>query len=388
MPEITDAPVRQSAQSARPTIRRILIISHTYVTRANRGKLGALAARGLDVTVGVPQRWREGVLGRTVEVAWERNSGIEVFPIPCRLGTAETVRFGGRALLALLRDKRPDLIQVEEEPTARSAQQVVRAARGLGLPTLLFTSGNVEPPLSVFARWRRNRTLRSVRGAMAASQAAAALVQRVVPQLPVSVSPQLGVQVPPAPEHAHHEGLAIGCVGRLVPEKGVDTLLHALAENRAHRWHLTVVGDGPDRERLERLASELRLAARVRWVGALPPEEVPKVWPELDVLVLASRGLATWAEPAAHVVAEAMAYEVAVVGTSAGATPEVIGDAGLVVPPDDPLALAAALRRLATGDERRPIAQAGRARALQLFSDDAVAERTLAFWKGLLEPPA
>jgi len=170
----------------------------------------------------------------------------------------------------------------------------------------------------------------------------------------------------------------------LVPEKGVDTLLQALAENRSHRWHLTVVGDGPDRERLERLASELRLAARIRWAGALPPDDVRALWPELDVLVMPARALPTWAEPAAHVVAEAMAYEVAVVGTSAGATPEVIGDAGVVVPPDDPLALSGALRRLASPDQRRPLAQAGRARAMQHFSDDAVAERTLTFWRDLL----
>ncbi|HLB82474.1 MAG TPA: glycosyltransferase family 4 protein, partial [Gemmatimonadales bacterium] len=182
----------------------------------------------------------------------------------------------------------------------------------------------------------------------------------------------------------HHEGVAIGCIGRLVPEKGVDTLLQALAENRAHRWHLTVVGDGPDRERLERLASDLRLAARVRWAGALPPEDVRKLWPELDVLVLPARAMPTWAEPAAQVVAEAMAYEVAVVGTSAGATPEVIGDAGVVVPPDDPLALSGALRRLASPEQRRPLAHAGRARAMQHFSDDAVAERTLTFWRDLL----
>ena len=51
---------------------------------------------------------------------------------------------------------------------------------------------------------------------------------------------------------------------------------------------------------------------------------------------------------------------------------------------NDPLALAAALRRLAAADQRRPLAQAGRARAMQYFSDDAVAERTLAFWKELL----
>src|SRR2546430_5725912 len=86
--------------------------------------------------------------------------------------------------------------------------------------------------------------------------------------------------------HAHHEGLAIGCVGRLVPEKGIDTLLQALAENRAHRWHLTVVGDGPDRERLERLASDLRLPARRRLSRAPPPRGGAKPWAGLGGPVL------------------------------------------------------------------------------------------------------
>ena len=62
-------------------MHRVLIVSHTYVNPANRGKLRALAARGLDVTVGVPQRFREPALGRTVETGWERQTGVEVFPI-------------------------------------------------------------------------------------------------------------------------------------------------------------------------------------------------------------------------------------------------------------------------------------------------------------------
>ena len=170
-----------------------------------------------------------------------------------------------------------------------------------------------------------------------------------------------------------------------MPEKGLDTLLQALAENRGGRWYLWVVGDGPDRERLERMASELRLAARIRWTGALPPEEMTRLWAELDVLVQPSRELPGWAEQSAHAVAEAMAHEVAVIGTGAGATPEVIGDAGAIVPPGDPAALAGALRRLAVTEARRPLAQAGRARVMQLFSDDAVAERTVGFWRQLLQ---
>ncbi|PYO16621.1 MAG: hypothetical protein DMD31_02265 [Gemmatimonadetes bacterium] len=366
-------------------MHRVLIVSPTYLNPANRGKLRSLAARDLEITVGVPERSREAALGRTVEVAWERQNGVEVFPIPVRRwANPEAARFGQRALVSLLRDKRPDVVQIEQEPTTRTCQQVVAVARKLKLPVVLFTLQNVEVPLGWFPRARRRRTLRRLKGAIAGSAGAAALLRTTVPDLPVAVLPQLGVHVPTTLEHALHEGLAIGYVGRLVPEKGLDTLLRALAENRSARWHLWVVGDGPDRERLERIASELRLAARIRWTGALPPEELPKVWAELDVLVQPSRALPDWVEQSAHVVAEAMAHEVAVVGTGAGATPEAIGDAGAIVPPDDPAALAGALRRLANPEVRGPLAQAGRARVMQLLSDDAVAERTVGFWREIL----
>src|SRR2546422_3172071 len=278
-------------------MHRVLIISHTYIPPSNRGKLRALAARGLEVTVGVPQRWRDPVLGSTRELAWERQNGVEVFPLPARHhGDAATLAFGSRALHALLRDKRPDLIQVEEEPTAPAARQVVRAARQLKLPAVLFTHQNVGLPLPWLAGWRRNRTLRRLRGAIAGSDGAAALLRTLIPGLRVGVIPQLGVHVPTQPEHAYHDGLAIGCVGRLVPEKGADNLLQALAENRAHRWHLTVVGDGPDRERLERQASDPPRGARASGAAARAPREGPELWPQLGGRGLAARGLPTGGE--------------------------------------------------------------------------------------------
>jgi glycosyltransferase involved in cell wall biosynthesis len=78
---------------------------------------------------------------------------------------------------------------------------------------------------------------------------------------------------------------------------------------------------------------------------------------------------------------EAMANEVAVLGSDSGVIPELIGDAGVVVPAGNPQALAAALEQLSEPAARRTLAQAARARALRLFSDDAIAERTLEFWR-------
>ncbi len=368
-------------------MKRVLLVSTAYIDPANRGKPRALASRGLDVTVAVPQRWREPQLDRFLETSWERAQGVEVFPVPVRgAGDPATAHFARRALAALVRDKRPDIVQVEEEPDGVLAAQAVAVARAQRVPCVLFTAANTTGGRGLFATWRRRRALRRTVGVLAASGDAAALARSDAGERPMQVLPQLGASVPTSPEHLPHEGLAIGYMGRLVARRGLDTLFEALAANRGERWQLTIVGDGPDRERLESLATQARLAARVRWTGSLPPHRVIALWPELDVLVLPSRPEASWREPTAQVLVEAMAHEVAVIGSDTGAIPETIGDAGLVVPAGDAAALAAALARLADGGVRRPLAQAGRARVMQRYSDDAVAERTIAFWTEVLRP--
>src|SRR5947208_8229298 len=364
-------------------MRRVLVISQTYLQPTHRGKLRALAARGLEVTVAIPQRWREPWFGRPIDVAWERQGGLEVFPLPARgmsKGEVSKAKYGRRALKALLRDRRPDLVQIEEEPNTHAARQVLGAARRLGIPVVLFTHQNVELEQGWWAHWKQRRMLRKLTGLVAGSDLAGTLVRRDAPNLPIAVIPQLGALAPHEPQHVPHEGLAIGYVGRLVPHKGLDILLQALALQRDAKWRLTIVGDGPERERLERLASELRLAARVRWTGGLPTEQVANLWPELDVLVQPSRATHEWREVNGHVLMEAMANEVAVLGTDSGVIPELIADAGLVVRAGDVPSLAEALERLNVQPARRALAQAARARALRLYSDDAIAERTLEFW--------
>jgi glycosyltransferase involved in cell wall biosynthesis len=370
-------------------MRRVLVLSHTYLQPAHRGKLRALAARGLEVTVAIPQRWREPWFGRPIDVAWERQGGLEVFPLPAGgmgpKGELAKATYGGRALRALLRDRRPDLVQIEEEPTTIAAKQVLGATRRLGIPVVLFTHQNVDLRLDWWMRWRHRRMLRKLTGLVAGSDLAGTLARKDAPDLPIAVIPQLGAIAPHEPQHVPHEGLAIGFVGRLVPHKGLDNLLQALALQRSAKWRLTIVGDGPERERLEQLATELRLAARVRWTGGLPAEQVANLWPDLDVLVIPSRSSAEWREANGQVLMEAMANEVAVLGTDSGIIPELIGDAGIVVPDGDVDVLAAALERLADTNGRRLLAQAARARALRLYSDDAIAERTLEFWKQVVK---
>ena len=204
------------------------------------------------------------------------------------------------------------------------------------------------------------------------------------------VLPQLGVCLPDTFSRPADEAgtLRIAFVGRLVEEKGVGDLIEAVAGLHSD-WSLAVVGDGPTRRKLEDQTRRLGVANRVSFRGSVPHPEVASLWPSIDVLVLPSRTTPHWAEQFGHVLVEAMAHGVTVLGSSSGAIPEVIGDAGVVVPEGDEVALREALEQLVTNrNTLREFAARGNKRVRQLYTDDAIAERTIAFWKILKETAA
>lgn len=137
----------------------------------------------------------------------------------------------------------------------------------------------------------------------------------------------------------------VGIVGRLEPGKGQYYLLKAgkLLQGEIPHLHLMIVGEETvnlkgEAERLRRIALELDLSDRVVFTGYQHPPGV--VVPAFDIAVLASKK-----ETFGNVLVEAMALEVPVIGTNAGGVPEIItdGENGLLVPPEDPAALAEAI---------------------------------------------
>jgi glycosyltransferase involved in cell wall biosynthesis len=156
-------------------------------------------------------------------------------------------------------------------------------------------------------------------------------------------------------------------VGSVVPVKGYDLLIAALATLPDMAWRLTIAGD---RTRNPAAAAQLDadiaangLCDRVAVLGAVPPKRIIELYLASDVFVLASRF-----ESYGMAIAEAIAHGLPLVSTMAGAIPDTVpAGAGLLVPPDDVAALAQALRRL-IGDsaERRRLAAKALAAAAQL----------------------
>ncbi len=164
----------------------------------------------------------------------------------------------------------------------------------------------------------------------------------------------------------------IGFVGRLIPAKGLRILLEAAARLTAD-FTLLIDGQGPYRADLEGTARALGLSARLVFMEP-SHEEVPEYLACMDALVLPSYTTPQWTEQFGRVLVEAMACGVPVVGSTSGAIPSVIGDAGLVFPERDAAALAKCLERLTTEPAlREDLRRRGLERARTGFSWEHVA---------------
>jgi glycosyltransferase involved in cell wall biosynthesis len=172
-------------------------------------------------------------------------------------------------------------------------------------------------------------------------------------------------------------------VARAMPKKGLDILLEALARLPAElAWRLDHVGSGPLLDELRTLAERLGIARTIAWHGGQPQPRVIELMQTADLFALPARIAADGdRDGLPNVLLEAMATGLPVVSTPVSAIPEAVEDGrtGLLVPPDDPPALAAAIERLARDPRlRQHLGTAGREAVLARFTDEAGLDRLAA----------
>lgn len=325
-----------------------------------------LAARGHEAEVAT-NRWPAGT------VASETLDGVRVTRFPLSLpehsarGGARFLAGGPPAALRLIRKTRPfDVLHLVGSGPNAAYAAALRPL--LGARTVLTLQGEfrADPHRS----FERSRSLRyGLRTLLARADAVTACSRFVLDELADGgLATRADAEVIPNGVNPDDfspgaRGGYVFAAGRLVEQKGLDTLLraYAAASGALGGRRLVIAGDGPERDRLEGLAASLGLNGDVSFLGSVGRARVAELLRGADVFAFPSRY-----EAFGVALLEAMAAGVPVVAARAGGIPEfaVDGENALLVPPDDEHALAGALTRLATDDVlARRLAAGARAQA-------------------------
>ena len=167
-------------------------------------------------------------------------------------------------------------------------------------------------------------------------------------------------------------------MGRLVKQKGLDTLIRAMKiVRKSGDVRLVIAGEGAQMEPLEKLAASLGLSDSIEFPGFVEDEKVREIYAESDLFVLPSVS-----EPFGMVLVEAMAGGLPCIGTDVGGIPEIIehGRNGLIVPPGSVEALASGITELLRDDEKRERMAAEALKTARMFDWDIIAEKTERFY--------
>lgn len=388
---------------------KILVASHTYIVDLNREKLRELAKLepGIEVTVVVPRRWRPGgVQYQTIETEYLDEGSFRVVPISNFSENNQGLLTFGLDLLGFLHKWRPDIIQVEQGAKALAYAQFITLNGLLGLKAknVFFTWWNLPYDLKWPVSMLESYNLRHTDGIIAGNQDGAEILRDRGYKGSIKVMPQLGVdetlfrpQSQPELKQSlalHPDEFVIGFVGRFVEEKGLFTLLKALSGLAEKCWRLLLVGRGELKNTLMEKAAQLGIKNKLLWVESVPHNEVHRYINLMDVLVLPSetsynfKTLTSvgWKEQFGHVLIEAMACQVPVIGSDSGEIPHAIDEAGLVFPEGNSDKLQDCLRQvMEKGELTRYLAKRGYDRAMENYTNKALAKQQLEFYKQLLK---
>jgi len=387
---------------------KILIASHTYIVDLNCEKLRSLTQidPSVEVIAVVPKRWNPGgVQSKKIESQPKTEDRFRIVPVSNFSQNNQGLLSFGSDIISLLREFEPDIIQAEQGSKSVGYAELITLNRllRLGAKNVFFTwwnlPYNVKFPLSLLEGYN----LRHTDGLIVGNQDGADVLQDHGYQGPVCVMPQLGVDerlFKPAEQpalRAQHrlegDDFVIGFVGRFVEEKGLLTLFKALGQLQTQRpWKLMLLGRGPLKETLQQLATELNIAERILWIESVPHADVPRYINLMDTLVLPSEttyafktlSAVGWKEQFGHVIIEAMACGVPVIGSDSGEIPNVIKDDGLVFPEGNAIALSKQLATVINQPEtQKDLSGKGYHRAMVEYTNTALAKRQLDFYRTL-----
>jgi glycosyltransferase involved in cell wall biosynthesis len=372
---------------------KLLVIGHAFLLAYIQKKYVAMKQLNPDLCLRlvVPTCMRDRFHYRAFEVHPDLVSN-EIVPLRARLAQSHmTYLHNPGGIAQVLREFRPDVVHIEEEPQALITLETIALQRAIApcAAVTLFSWDNLlrrrRFPLHTLKRRLRRYSLCRVAAVICGNRRAAELLHgEGYFSGPVEVLPQYGLDV-----DEHQPGtdptlraklglqgsMVVGYVGRLVPEKGLRILLAALDELRSYPWKLLLVGAGP----LENEIREKWMArhpARIVLLPAVRYEQVPQYLRCADIFALPSYSTPRWMEQFGLAVAQAMLLGIPVIGSSSGAIPEVLGPGGIVFGEGNTEEFTRALKELLDSpDRRKELGMRGREFGLRNYTLEGVAGR-------------
>jgi glycosyltransferase involved in cell wall biosynthesis len=367
---------------------RVLRIAHSSLTPALRERERALvrAHENVDLQVLTTNRWREAEI--EVEALPD-----DLFPVrkarPLLSKHIQLFAYDPRPLIKALKEHKPHLIDMNHEPYSVACAQILTICRRYApdAPVVMQTAQNIFKRYPFPFGWLEQRAFRRVAAAYVCSETVKEVLRAKGFTKPVPIIP-FGVDVEaftPSSRQLKSDSPTIGYVGRMLPGKGLDVLADALRRLQDDKWKLLVVGDGSERANFTKALSSSGLLDRARFTGAVSYELTPEYFKQIDVLVVPTVTTDKIREQFGRVIVEAMASGVPVIGSTCGAIPEVIADAGLVVAEGDGPALSTAIRQLINDTSlREQFSRAGRKRVEQNYTWEIVGKKTYELYEQVL----
>jgi L-malate glycosyltransferase len=363
---------------------KVLYVGHTYSIKANQDKIAALTAHpGLELLLLTPDRW----VGPLYEHETDVYQGPKAQHKALRsffIGKESLYVFATR-LKESIEQFQPEIVHVEQGTYAAVFAQILHLCNKVSpnAKATFFTWWNLPTPVRGIKKVLEQYNLKRSACAIAGNQDAKELLVQKGFDKPVYVMPQIGVSLndydAPIDEDLKRSlglsGFVVGYIGRIAEEKGIGDLIAAM-NGTAKEWTLLTVGAGAMQADLAKANADGSI--RNVHVPSVRNEDVPAYLKLLDMLVLPSRKTPDWMEQFGHILIEAMAAGVPVIGASTGEIPNVIGDAGITVRPEAPQEIRNALNDLATHPElRHSLAAKGRERVERLYTHDQIARQQI-----------
>jgi len=386
---------------------RILVASHTYIVDLNCEKLRSLTRLNpdIEVTIVVPQRWQPGgVQNKIIESKPKIADNFRVIPISNFSQNNQSLLTFGTDIISLLQKFRPDIIQVEQGSKSLAYAQSITLNHLLNLraKNVFFTWWNLPYTPKFPISWLEAYNLKNTDGLIAGNQDGVDVLKERGYRGKYTVLPQLGVDevlFSPSkqPDLARSLGIendefVIGFIGRFVEEKGILTLIKAVSKLTG-KWKLLLLGRGILKDKIVSEATAAGISERLMIVESVPHDQVVNYLNLMNTLVLPSETTyqvktltaVGWKEQFGHVLIEAMACQVPVIGSDSGEIPFVIADTGLIFPEKDGEALAKSIQTLLDNPSfAQELGQRGYQRVMTNYTNKALAQKQLDFYQQLL----